>query len=176
MQWLTISAEVVDSVTTIIKETGPEVPGATGTLQLIIAFLMGGVLLKGVQWVLGWLDGKGREWIAERFSKLEERLDQNSVMAQIQADNAVIDILKNSIPEVLLEIGETLQKDLQDGKLDGVDWDGIGERLWERAKPHIVGGKNNYLQHSSFSSDGKAVATMVVEKFFKTKKVEGVIK
>ena len=148
---------------------------SSGTLQLIIAFLTGGVLLKAVQWVAGWLDGKGKEWIADKFGKLEERLDQNSVLSQIQADNAVLDIIKNSLPEVILELGETVQKDLQDGKFDKVDWEGIGGRLWERTKPHIVGGKNDYLKNSSFE-DGKAVAAMIAEKFFKAKKAEEILK
>jgi hypothetical protein len=170
--WITVAAEVMDSATTVIT---PEAPVSSGVLELVIAFLMGGVLLKAIQWVAGWMDGKGKEWIADRFSKLEEKLDQNSVLAQIQADNAVLDIIKNSIPEVFLELTETLQKDIKDGKFDKVDWEGIGGRLWERTKPHIVGGKNDYLKNSSFE-DGKAVAAMVVEKFFKAKKAEEIVK
>jgi len=170
--WITIAAEVMDSATTVIT---PEAPVSSGALELIIAFLMGGVLLKAIQWVAGWMDGKGKEWIADRFSKFEEKLDQNSVLSQIQADNAVLDIIKNSIPEVFLELTETLQKDIKDGKFDKVNWEGIGGRLWERTKPHIVGGKNDYLKNSSFD-DGKAVAAMVVEKFFKAKKAEEIVK
>lgn len=165
----TLAAEVVNSATTAINAE------PSGILYMIVAFLMGGVLLKAVQWVAGWFDGKGKEWIAERFAKLEERLDQNSVLSQIQADNAVLEIIKNCIPEVILELGENIKNDLKDGKFDKVDWDGIGARLWERAKPHIVGGKNDYLKNSSFS-DGKAVAALVVSKFFKAKKVEEIVK
>jgi hypothetical protein len=164
-------AEAVNSATTVTSSAAE----STGVLQLIVSFLMGGVLLKALQWVAGWMEGKGKEWVAERFSKLEERLDQNSVLAQIQADNAVLDIIKNCIPEALLELTETAQKDLQDGKFDKVDWDGIGARVWERAKPHIVGGKHDYLKTSSFN-DGKVVAAMVVSRFFKAKKVEGASK
>lgn len=161
-------AEAVNVTTTGVTDS-------SSILQLVVSFLMGGALLKAVQWVAGWMDGKGKEWIAERFAKLEERLDQNSVLAQIQADNAVLDIIKDCIPEVMLELNETIQKDLQDGKFDRMDWDGIGARVWERAKPHIVGGKHDYLKNSSFN-DGKVVAAMVVAKFFKAKKVEGGVK
>lgn len=137
------------------------------------AALAGGgmLLMRLLSWVSTWIDGKGKEWMHERFTKLQEKINSNEVMAQIQADDVVIRIIEESIPEVILELSETAQNDLKDGKFDAVDWAGIGTRIWQRVRPHIEGGKSDYLKNSSFT-DGAKVAAWVAQKFFAKKQAQ----
>jgi hypothetical protein len=144
------------------------VPDAGGdSLWKSGALALGGMLLmKLFSWVSGWIDGKGKEWINEHFAQLQEKLNSNALLAQIQADDAVIGILEASIPEVLLELSDTAQNDLKNGKFDAVDWQGIGTRLWARVQPQVMGGVHDYLKASSFK-DGAVVAAWVMQRFFK---------
>jgi hypothetical protein len=103
--------------------------------------------------------------------ELQKKLNENSVLAQIKADEAVVKIMEDTIPEVVLEIADTLQKDLADGKFDKVNWADLGSRIWDKAKPQIVGGANDYLKTSSFE-DGRTVAAWVVKRFFAKKQLE----
>jgi hypothetical protein len=65
-------------------------------------------------------------------------------------------------------LSENIKKDLQDGKFDKVNWEALGTLLWEKAKPQIIGGANDYLKNSSWG-DGKVVATWVIQKVLKFK-------
>jgi len=134
--------------------------------------VLGGMLLmRLVGWLSEWINGKGQKFIDERLVKLQEKLNSNEVLAQIAADDAVVNIVREAIPEVMAELAATVKKDLADGHFDKVDWDSIGARLWEKVRPHVEGGKADYLKNSSFS-DGKVLATYVAKKFFNKKKEE----
>jgi len=151
-----------DAVTAV-----PDVGTDASTWWKTGALAFGGMLLmKLFTWLSTWMDGKGKDWVTERFEKLQEKMNSNTLLAQIQADDAVIKILEASIPEIILEISETAQNDLKNGKFDAVDWVGIGKQLWERVKPHVEGGKNDYLKESSFK-DGQVLAAWVLQKWFK---------
>lgn len=131
--------------------------------------LSGIVLTKIVGWLADWMEGKGQQWVHDRLEALQAKLNENSLLGQIQADDACTKIVENSIPLLFDELSETLKNDLKDGKLDKVEWQYIGGRLWEKVKPQIEGGKNDYLKNSSFA-DGKALAAWVAERWFKKQK------
>lgn len=133
--------------------------------------LLGMMLMKLASFVADWVNGKGREWFNERFLALQEKVNSVELLGQIQADDALLKIVAESIPEVLLETADTAKKDLADGKFDGGEWNEFGKRLWDRVKPHVEGGKNDYLKHSSFS-DGEAAVRYIAQKWFSKKKAE----
>lgn len=160
----TLGAAAADVVTT----AAPAPVDVSAWWQTGALALGGMLLMKLFAWISSWIDGKGQVWVHERFTKLQETINTNSVMSQIQADDAVLKIVEAAIPEVLHEIADTAQKDLADGKFDAVDWSGLGARLWLKVKPQIEGGKNDYLKNSSFA-DGQAVATMIIQRWFKKK-------
>jgi len=135
------------------------------------AILMGGmILMKLFAWISGWVNGKGAEIVHERLTELQSKINQNTVAGQIQADDAIINILQNTIPLVIAELTKDVTEAMKDGKITDEEWKEIASKLWEAAKPQIVGGANDYLENSSFS-DGKVVAEMVFKRFFARQKV-----
>ena len=157
MNWLLLAADAIN--------VAPD--AATDPLWKTGALALGGmVLMKFFSWISSWMDGKGKDWINDRFQTLQAKLNSNTLLAQIQADDAMVKILEAAIPEIVLEISETSQGDLKDGRFDVVDWMGIGKRLWERVKPQVEGGAHDYLKASSFQ-DGVVLATWVAQRFFK---------
>jgi len=166
MSWYMLLAQTAGDAVTTVSETD----GGSWWKNVGI-FLMGVIAAKIAGWLAAWSEGKGKAWVDEKITMLQGKINENSVLSQIAADDAVMKIMREALPEVITEIGATAQKDLKDGKFDKVDWDGIGKRLWEKTKPIIVAGKNDYLEQSSFE-DGKAVARMIAQKFFKTKDAE----
>jgi len=172
MNWILVAMEASSTVVEAAPDANPDM----GWWKTVALVALGGLGYKALSWISSWLKDSGKEWIAERFEKLQDLINKNSIMAQIQADEAVMKILEAAIPEVLAEIADTAKKDLQDGKFGKEDWDGLGTRLWEISKPHIYGGKNDYLKESSFE-DGRVLAAMVMKKFFNKKKAkkEGLI-
>ena len=169
---LLAQADVLDGATTVVEKVGEAVSqGGESWWKSIGLVLLGALGFKGIMWVSAWLDGKGKLWIDERLAQLQEKVNQSGIMGQIQADDAVFKIMRDTIPEVLGELAETAKKDLIDGKLDKANWDDIGSRLWQRTQPHVTGGANDYLAQSSFN-DGKAVAIWVAKKFFAKKKAK----
>lgn len=165
-------------VAAIAAEAAPAAGGVTDavTKEGVIAFLIGVVGVGIVKWLAGWINGKGVELVQAELKKLQEKLNENSVLSQIQADDALIEIAEHAIPEVLAEITDTLKNDLKDGKLDKVDWADLGKRLWAKIEPQVRGGVNDYLKTSSFQ-DGQTLAAMVLKRFFAHQKAsaEGVI-
>lgn len=137
-----------------------------------VALILGGVIgARVIGWLASWLNGKGAELVDQKLEKLQDKLNQNSVLAQVTADDAVIDILQQAIPDVIHEATEDIREALKDGKIDSVEWKAIGAKLWEKSKDHIRGGKNDYLANSSFA-DGTAIATIVAQRFFKKQKAQ----
>lgn len=157
MSWLLLAADAItvcpDAVTDPLWKTG--------------ALALGGmILMKFFSWISSWINGKGKDWVNERFQSLQEKMNANTLLAQIQADDAMVKILEATIPEIVLEISETAQGDLKDGRFDVVDWMGLGKRLWERVKPQVEGGAHDYLKASSFQ-DGVVLSGWVLQRFFK---------
>lgn len=168
MNWMLLAAEAA-------SET-PVADGDGGWWKTTGLVLLGMLLMKLVSWAAAWIDGKGKEWISERLAALQDKVNQNSLMGQLQADDALFKMIEGTIPEALAELTATAKQDLKDGKLDKSEWKDIEDRIWARIKPQVVGGKNDYLEHSSFS-DGKALVSWAVQKFFKKQeaKKEGLI-
>jgi hypothetical protein len=133
--------------------------------QVVALFLAGGVGFKIVKWASQWLDTKGVEFVTKELQQLQKKLNENSMLGQTQADDALIGIAEHALPEVMHELSSTLQKDLADGRIDTADWKDIGKRIWVKIEPQVRGGANDYLKNSSFQ-DGEALATMVAKRFF----------
>jgi len=157
MNWLLLAADAA-----------PVLPdGGSDSTWKAAALAFGGMLLmKLFSWLSSWINGKGKDWVNERFQSLQEKMNANTLLAQIQADDAMVKILEATIPEIVLEISETAQGDLKDGRFDVVDWMGLGKRLWERVKPQVEGGAHDYLKASSFQ-DGVVLSGWVLQRFFK---------
>ena len=166
MNGLFFAAEAAAKVVEVIDPVSPD-GWWKGTALVVIGMM----LMKGLGWLSEWIDGKGKQFIDEKLGKLQDKVNENSVLAQVQADDAVFKIIRDAIPEVVNELVVTAKQDLKDGKLDKVDWEDIGKRLWARTKPHIIGGKNDYLANSSFN-DGKVLASWVAKKVFNKDKAK----
>jgi len=143
----------------------------TSTWQLVSAFLIGVVLTGLVRWIASWFDGKGAKFIQDRLAKWEEKIDNTSVGSQIQADNYLFRIGAGALPQVLSTLTDTARKDLEDGKFDKVQWQGIGDKLWAVTKEHVEGGVNDYIKTSSFD-DGAVAMKWIAEKVFQKKQAE----
>ncbi len=137
-----------------------------------LAILLGGVVgAKVLAWVAGWIEGHGATFVKAELDKVQTKLNENSILGQISADDAVIGILEDAIPEVLHEATTDVTTALADGKIDSVEWKDIGAKLWAKARSHIQGGANDYLLHSSFQ-DGTAIAAIVAKRFFIKQKLQ----
>lgn len=154
----------------VAAEAAPDA-GDGGWWKMGVAVLGGMLLTRLISWLADWLTGHGEEKIAAALAKAQEKINATSIGSQISADDAIIKILEQAIPDVLAVVSEKVKTDLKDGKLDKSEWEKIGNLLWEAAKPHIQGGANDYLKNSSFK-DGAAIATLVAKRFF-AKKEEG---
>jgi hypothetical protein len=136
----------------------------------IAACLGGGMFVMLLQWVAKWLDSKGSDFVIAELRKLQAKANENSVVGQIAADDAVEGILEKCIPDVIHTLDATVQQDLADGKIDKADWIGIGQKLWATAKPQVQGGVNDYLKNSSFK-DAEVLAMAVAKRFFTKQKL-----
>lgn len=165
MNFLLLAAE---GGTTVVKEVVETAQGGTSGWTTLVAFLVGVVLARVAAWASQWFEGKGAQLVQERLKKFEEKLDNTSVGAQIQADNYLFKIAKGAIPEVMTVLAENVRKDLEDGKFDKVDWDGIGGKLWAVTKDHVQGGANDYIKNSSFA-DGQVAMAWIAKKLFHEK-------
>ncbi len=132
--------------------------------------LVGIVVVPCVQWGVKWLDGKGAEFVKTELEALRKKMNENSVLSQISADDAIIDILESTIPDVLAEVNTEVHDHILNGRITSIDWAQFGRNLWTKAKEHIVGGANDYLKNSSFQ-DGEKLAAMIAQRFFNTQKM-----
>lgn len=105
-------------------------------------------------------------YIKKELEKLRAEIHANSLVGQLKADDAIINILEATIPEVLHDAGTELQEAVLNGTLGSVDWTEFGKTLWAKVEPQIVGGANDYLKNSSFQ-DEEALVQMVIGRFFK---------
>lgn len=142
-----------------------------GGWQAIGTFLTGVVLMKLAAWFADWFTGKGAELVQENLADLQDKLNQNAVLSQVTADDAVIDALEQAIPEALAEFPQALKTALADGKLSGDDIKAIATAMWAKAEPQIRGGVSDYLKTSSFK-DGKTVAELVIRRWFAKKQLD----
>lgn len=133
--------------------------------ELVGPILLGVAVVPIVRWIAGWISGKGVELVQEELKKLQTKLNENGVLGQIQADDALIAICEHALPEVVHDLTEDIQKALADGKIDKVEWAAIGRKVWDKVKDQVRGGTNDYLKNSSFT-DGEALAAMVAKRFF----------
>ncbi len=134
------------------------------------AVLLGGAGFGVLKWVTGWLDGRGSAFIIAQLEVLKKKSNENSVLAQIAADDAIINIFEMVIPDVLHRLDEHVKADLADGDIDVVDWVKFGASLWASTQEQITGGANDYLKNSSWN-DGKKLAEIVAKRFFITQKL-----
>ncbi len=132
--------------------------------------LLGGMGAMVVGWAAKWLDGKGSVFVREELEKIKSRLNENSVLSQISADDALINILEDTIPVVLHDFDDTVHQTLAQGNLGLIDWKDFGIRVWNECKAHVIGGTNDYLKNSSFS-DGEKLAAIIAKRFFVTQKM-----
>jgi hypothetical protein len=88
----------------------------------IISFLIAIIGVRIVQWAADLFTSKGEEFVHAKLDALQAKLNENSLLGQIAADDAVTAILQDAIPTVIHELSETAKKDLEDGKFDKVDW------------------------------------------------------
>ena len=170
MSWILFAAEAAPTAAEV-AETVVANSDKPWYWQMAAAFLGGVVATKLAGWVSGFIEGKAKEWIVERLSNLEERIDQTGIGSQIQADNAVINILKECLPEMMQHVTAEVIRDLKDGKLDEIKLKSLAQELAEIAKGHIEGGKHDYLKNSSYK-DLQTVAEWVIKNWFGKKKLE----
>lgn len=137
----------------------------------VALILVGTVARPVVEWLSGWIDGKGAKFVKDELTKVQAKLNENTLLGQIHADDAVIGVLQSVIPEVLHDLTEATKTAIQNGQLHTVDWKAMGVQIWDKAKPQIVAGEHDYLEHSSFE-DGATIAAVIAERFFKTQKAQ----
>jgi hypothetical protein len=138
----------------------------------VVAFGLGGMLLMRLcQWAGKWFDDKGAEFVKAELQKLGEKLNQNSILSQIQADDACIKIVENALTVVIPTLGKEVAALLSDGKITAEERKAILATIWAEAEPQIKGGANDYLKQSSFA-DAKVLVELVIKRFFAKKKAE----
>ncbi len=136
--------------------------------------LLGGVGLRLIQWIADFFSGSGQTKILSLLTLAQKKANENSVLSQLQIDDALINIVKGAVPEVINTLAENVKRDLKDGKLNKAEYEGLVGRVWDAAKPQVIGGANDYLKQSSWN-DGKEVAGLVIKRFFSKKDENKVI-
>ena len=133
--------------------------------QFLALVLTGAVGAGAVKWVAGWLEGKGANWVKAELDAVQKKMNENSILGQISADDAAINILKQVIPLAIHNASDDLQTRIASGKLTSGDIKQIATDVWTHAEDQIRGGVNDYLKNSSFQ-DGQVLAETVVKRFF----------
>jgi hypothetical protein len=131
------------------------------------------VLMALARWASAWISSQGSDLVREELKKAQTKINENTLMGQIKADDAVFAILDRSIPLVLARLHEEVAKAGVDGKITEEEMKVIAASLWEIAKPQITGGWKDYLKESSWE-DGKLVAEMALRQFFAKQKLSQV--
>lgn len=148
----------------------PEWVNSLGWAHLALG--LGGMLvMRLLQWGAKWFDDKGAEFVKAELVKLQEKLNQNSILSQIQADDACVKIVENAVMVVVPTLTQQTQAALADGKITAEERKAILEKVWAEAEPQIKGGANDYLKQSSFA-DAKVLVELVIRRFFAKKKTE----
>lgn len=160
-----LAAEVVPVVAPAVEPVAEDIL----TKHSVIGFLLALVVYPVLQWLKSWIDNKGAQVVVDELKKVQAKINENSLVGQIAADDALFAIVENAIPEVIHELSDTLKNDLKDGKLNAVDWKDFAARVWAKIEPQVKGGANDYLKQSSFA-DGKVLAELVIKRFFSKQK------
>lgn len=135
-----------------------------------VIILTSGVVTFGLTKLVGWADSKGIQFLIAEMEKLRALSNSNSVLSQLQCDDALIDLCEQIIPESIHEADDAVKTALAAGDIHKVDWTALGKDIWGKAKGHVEGGANDYLKNSSFK-DGEVLAAMIAKRFFVTQKV-----
>ena len=143
----------------------------------VASVLLGGMIVIFLKWVAKWLDGHGVEFVKAELEKLRSKANENSLLGQILADAAVVEILEKTLPSVVHLLSDEIKVALTAGNLDNIPWEDIGKKVWAAAEPQITGGVNDYLKASSFNQDGATLAAAVAKRFFVAQKLvkDGVV-
>jgi len=142
-----------------------------GGWTVILWAVLGAALLRGLQWLADFASGGGTAKLVALLKQVMDASNNTSVGANLQADDAALKIVQECIPIVMTELSETVKKDIEDGKLDAEEWTDIHGRLWQKAKPQIIGGATDYLKLSSFH-DAKFLVETAWDRWFAKKKLE----
>ncbi len=131
----------------------------------LLAFIVTGVLVPSALKIVNLIETKGVEWVHTSLEHLRSQINSNEIAAQIQADDAIIDILEDYLPEVIHEMDGVIQNEISVGKFSSLDWTKLGEALWAKGRAEIETGTKNYMEASG-EKDGKVIAALVARKFF----------
>ncbi len=132
---------------------------------VVTAAVMAGVIIPSALKLITLVRTHGLEWIHAKLEYLRTEINKNELAAQVQADDAIITILQEFIPEVIHELDDTVQKEIQAGRFTSLDWNKLGEALWAKGRAEIETGVQNYMEKSG-EKDGKIIAALVARKFF----------
>ncbi len=134
------------------------------------ALAIGAVVTGSLAWLAKKLDTSGGAFVVKELEKLRVKANENSILSQLACDDALINILEDSIPLVLSELDDETQKALAAGSIEAVDWTAFGKNLYAIVKDNVEGGINNYLTNSSHA-DGQVLASLIAKRFFITQKM-----
>ncbi len=124
-----------------------------------------GLIVPSVIKTLTWLRAKGDEYVIGKLEHLRSEINANNIAAQLQADDAIINILESFLPELINELDDTIQREISTGKISSLDWTDLGARLWAKGRAEVETGVTNYMAVSE-EQDGKVIAALVAKKFF----------
>lgn len=125
------------------------------------------VIAPAAAWVASWLNGKGADLVRAELVTLQKKINENTLMGQIHADDAVLGILEDAIPDAMHTLGSAVQAEIATGKISATDWAACGKTLWVHAQAQIRGGVHDYFANSSFvGQDEEILAGTVFKRFF----------
>lgn len=113
---------------------------------------------------LSWLENGSIETLKGELEKLRMALHANPVTDQLAASDAIVNILEDYLPEVILELDDTIKVEISNGKISSLDWKSLGASLWAKARAEIETGVTNYMQTSG-EKDGEVLAAIVAKKY-----------
>lgn len=136
------------------------------------ALVSGAAGLAVISWLSSYLTGaKAVAFVHEKIDQLTKKINENSILSQIHADDAVTSILESVLMEVLHDADDEIKTAIASGDISSINWKQFGQDVWAKAQLQIKGGANDYLKSSSFQ-DGAAIAAMIAERFFKKQAVQ----
>lgn len=129
--------------------------------------IWGGIALVGFAAVhiAKWLDTKGVDFVMEELEALRAELHSNDITSQLDASDAVVNILESYIPEVIHEFDDTIKIEVQNGCISSLDWVKLGKDLWAKGKTEVCDGAVNYWKVSGHK-DEEALSAIVAKKYF----------
>lgn len=132
---------------------------------MLLSFLSAGILIPSLKKLLDIASIKGVECVHTRLEHLRSEINANEIGAQIQADDAIVDLLEGYIPELIHGLDTTIQTEISQGKFSSLDWKVLGANLWAKGRAEIETAAANYMKTSG-EKDGEVLAALVAKKFF----------